>query len=579
MATTPAKDTIYVDIDDEITGIIDKVRSSSGKVVALVLPKRAAVLQSVVNMKLLKRSSEEAKKNIVLITSEAGLMPLAATVGLHVAKTPLSKPEIPALADEDAEGVGPEETVNLEGGDDDEEEITTATAGDKPIGDLAAKAGDVAALEEVETLNLDSDTDEPGADSDDETPAAASTKNKRLRIPDFNKFRLGLIVGAVVLVLLIVGFVVANSVLPKATVTLTTDTSSVSTNLTMTLDSTAKSVNLTTLTVPAQLKTVQKSQSQQVATTGQQNNGQKATGDVTMTAEKCSGNPFVDPSPVPAGTGITENGLTYVTQNSATFTGTGASGGCYTYSAGTNNIAITAQTGGTKYNVSSATFSVDGRSDVSASGSASGGTDDIIQTVAQADIDSATQKIAAQDTTAINQQLEQQLQQAGLVAVGVTFATGTPTTTTSANVGDQATTVTVTQAISYTMLGVKQSDLKTVVDNYVKGQINPTKQAILDEGLSGATFRLANATATSAQVQFSTTATAGPNLQVATLRSQVAGLKSGDIQTLLETDPGVTKVAVHFSPFWVNVAPKKTSKITIVFVKSSSTAKSNASSQ
>jgi hypothetical protein len=39
----PNRDTIYVDIDDEITGIIDKVRGSNAKIVALVLPKRAAV--------------------------------------------------------------------------------------------------------------------------------------------------------------------------------------------------------------------------------------------------------------------------------------------------------------------------------------------------------------------------------------------------------------------------------------------------------------------------------------------------------------------------------------------------------
>ena len=83
MATTPNdKDILYVDIDDDITTVIDKVRSSDGKVVALVLPKRATVFQSVVNMKLLKRNAESAKKNVVLVTSEPGLMPLAGLVGI-----------------------------------------------------------------------------------------------------------------------------------------------------------------------------------------------------------------------------------------------------------------------------------------------------------------------------------------------------------------------------------------------------------------------------------------------------------------------------------------------------------------
>ena len=75
-SANPGKDVIYIDVDDEITGIIDKVRRSGQKIVALVLPKRAAVFQSIVNMKLLKRAAEEAQKNIVLITSEVGLLPL-----------------------------------------------------------------------------------------------------------------------------------------------------------------------------------------------------------------------------------------------------------------------------------------------------------------------------------------------------------------------------------------------------------------------------------------------------------------------------------------------------------------------
>src|SRR3954466_5799061 len=92
----PGKDTIYIDVDDEITGIIDKVEGAKQKIVALVLPKRAAALQSIVNMRLLKRSADNADKNVVLITSEGALLPLAGAAGLHVAKNLQSKPVIPA---------------------------------------------------------------------------------------------------------------------------------------------------------------------------------------------------------------------------------------------------------------------------------------------------------------------------------------------------------------------------------------------------------------------------------------------------------------------------------------------------
>src|SRR5438445_133951 len=140
------KDTIYVDIDDEITGIIDKVKASDGKVVALVLPKRAGVFQSIVNMKLLKRAADESKKNLALITTEAGLLPLAGAAGIHVAKTLTSKPEIPAgpAAFDEAEEAVDEEAATVE----------LPLDANKPVGELSGGPAAAAAAEDVETIAL-----------------------------------------------------------------------------------------------------------------------------------------------------------------------------------------------------------------------------------------------------------------------------------------------------------------------------------------------------------------------------------------------------------------------------------------
>ena len=64
------KDVVYIDIEDEITGIISKMKESKAKIVALVPPKRSTVLNSVVNLKLLKRAADDSKKRVVLITNE-----------------------------------------------------------------------------------------------------------------------------------------------------------------------------------------------------------------------------------------------------------------------------------------------------------------------------------------------------------------------------------------------------------------------------------------------------------------------------------------------------------------------------
>src|SRR6266702_5309528 len=91
------KDVIYIDIEDDITSIIGKVKDASAKIVALVPPKRIGVLQSAVNLKLLQKSASGTDKRIVLITSDHSLIALAAGLKIPIAKNLQSRPEIPQL--------------------------------------------------------------------------------------------------------------------------------------------------------------------------------------------------------------------------------------------------------------------------------------------------------------------------------------------------------------------------------------------------------------------------------------------------------------------------------------------------
>ncbi|TAH35401.1 hypothetical protein EYC59_02380 [Candidatus Saccharibacteria bacterium] len=570
-----AKETIYVDVDDEITGIIDKVRSSKAKVVALVLPKRATVFQSIVNMKLLKRTAETAKKHLVLVTTEAGLLPLAGSVGLHVASTPTSKPTVPPAPETPDDG--PEDVeeplVVTDGTSDDadnadDSDFNAETASRTPVGELAAAgaAGAVAASKLKapvsaidEEINMDDSGEPTSAAADKSAKSAKAKKDRKLAVPNFDSFRNKLLIGAGVLVLLIVGWIFAFVVLPKATVTIHTDTSTVSTNVNLTLDTTAKTLNVDQGIVPATAQTSEKSYTQQVAATGQQNNGEKATGKVTFSAGSCSAN---FPADVPAGTGVSSGGKTYITQEGASFSAANSGGKCVFKSGSTN---IVASGGGTSFNTGdSASFAVNGRADVSGTGSASGGTDNITKVVAQADIDSAKSKINTQDSSGVRSGLQAALQGKQLTAVTVTYLAGEPTVTASAKAGDVADSVTVTEVISYSMLGVKESDLKAVVVANVNKEIDKSKQVILDDGVAKAKFTQSNpGSATAASVAFSAKSIAGPDIDTNALREQVAGKKSGEIKSQLGALPGVTSVEVSYSPFWVHSTPKNVSKITV----------------
>jgi hypothetical protein len=573
-----SKDVIYVDVDDEITGIIDKVTSAHAKVVALVLPKRATVFQSIVNMKLLKRRAETAKKHIVLITSETGLMPLAGTVGLYVAATLQSKPEIP-------EGISAANTIS----DDIEEKPTplpedfdTSKEAATPVGKLAGSDAPSVAQLPDDTLELDN-SDLPAGDGSNgkeanvaalaaaggSGKAAKGKKDRKLKVPNFNRFRMLIVFGALALVLLIVLWIFAFKVLPKADITIHTKTSSINASLSPTLDTNAPALDMSKDVVPAQIQQQQESSNQQVAATGKKNLGQKATGTATLTNCSQDGSSIT----VPAGTGVSANGLTFITQTSVTLSGSAFDfqGNCKSvngYSSGSVNI--TAQQGGSQYNVGDNTpFTVAGQSNVQASGSASGGTDNIVTVVQQSDIDGAKAKLSSnQDTSSIKQQLDQKLQSDGLYPIEATFHAAKPDVSSSVQAGVQADNVTVTETITYTMYGAKKSDLQALLDDQINQQIDTSKQSIQDDGLNQNSFNVPNpGSGSTLDVSLQTTATIGPHIDVASLKTQVAGKKSGDAKNIIKALPGVTDVQVHYSPFWVGTAPSNTSKITITLKK------------
>jgi hypothetical protein len=568
------KETIYVDVDDEITAIIDKVGAAKGKVVALVLPKRAPVLQSIVNMKLLKRTADTAGKNLVLVTSEAGLMPLAGAVGLHVASTPTSKPSIPSAPA--GPGDGPEdvdEPLNIVDGTSDEggDEFNAKAVAGKTVGELAAAgaAGKLAADDIDDSIDMTGDSDDADADPAFGVKGPKPKKDRKLKVPNFDSFRKKIALSVLAVALLIFGWVMAFMILPHATVTIHTDSATIPTNLNLTLSTDAKTLDTANNVVPATVQNQQKTSTQTVAATGQQNNGQKATGSVTMTAGPCSGDV---PSSISAGTSLSGSGHTFTLDAGVSFVPTVHSGKC-TFtgtSAGGSTISITALKGGTDYNLSSANFSVSGRSDVTTSGSTSGGTDNIIKIVSASDISNATSKIASADSSSVKQQLTSGLQSKGLLPVPTTFVAGTPAVTTSAKAGDTADNVTVTAVTTFTMLGVQKNDVQKLVENNVNGQLDKGKQVILDNGVANVQFTEQNpATPTGASVSMEAKSEVGPQIDVAALKKQLAGKKSGDVKGFIKQTPGVTDVDVKYSPFWVGTVPKNAGKVIIKIVKAS----------
>jgi hypothetical protein len=275
----------------------------------------------------------------------------------------------------------------------------------------------------------------------------------------------------------------------------------------------------------------------------------------------------VPPADLQTGSSISSGGKTYILQEDASYSFSGFSSGgtCANYTSNTANIQ--ALRAGADYNTgNNVTFTASGGA--SGTGSAKGGTDDIVKVVTQSDIDGATGKITSADSDSIKQQLKANLASKGLQSVPSTFLAGDPLVTTSAQVGDKADNVTVTSVTTYTMLGVQKADLQKLVDANVTSHLDKGKQVILDDGVANAKFSQANpGTANTATVAMEAKSLAGPHIDATQLKKTLAGKKSGDVKSYIKQTPGVSDVDVHFSPFWVGSVPGNASKVTVNIVK------------
>lgn len=566
MAKTPNSDakkaTIYVDVDDEITVIIDKLVSVPQKITALVLPKRAKVLQSIVNMRLLKRAADQHKKSLVLITTETGLMPLAGAVGVHVARSLTSKPVIPEVASTPADEVANEAA---------EEVVLNPST---PVGEHSDGQDQEESPEPppVPPVKSEEETVELGDEADD-APSSSDKKpkkDKKLAVPSFDKFRTRLLLAGLGLIVLGVLWYLAVVVMPKGTITIRTETSSASSTQDVTAIAGLAKVDVEKKQLALVSKTTKTTQTDKFQATGQKDVGTKATG--KMTIVNCGS----DNVNLAAGTRFTNGSFTFVTDEAVTIPVSNFyppnhptyPGQCKSDISQTTNV--TAESPGDKYNLSSRSYGSQ-VSGVTGSGtSMSGGTSKILKVVSNEDIETAKKAVLAKSNDAVKTDLSTQLSKANALAASDTFAATAGTVTTSVKADEEATgDVTITVEVIYTMSGVANSDISDIMKPEILKQIDSGKQQFVSDIAKSTKIKLTNKKSDTEMVfSASTNLTIGAKIDAEALKKQMAGIKAWDAERTIKALPGVKDASVKLSPFWVHNIPKKAGKITVVTVDS-----------
>lgn len=79
--------TFYIDSDEEISSIIDRLKKSMATDNYFIIPQRAIFLQSIINLKLLKREADKLKKKVILVTQDQIGISIAQKVGIETQTT------------------------------------------------------------------------------------------------------------------------------------------------------------------------------------------------------------------------------------------------------------------------------------------------------------------------------------------------------------------------------------------------------------------------------------------------------------------------------------------------------------
>jgi len=538
------KEVIYIDVEDDITAIIGKVKDAKEKVVALVPPKRIGVLQSAVNLRLLKRAAEQSHKHLVLITNNQALLGLASSATIPVAKNLQSKPAVPevtALAVDDDDDI-----INGE---------------DLPVGEHASTTEPKAAVPDSAIEDLDIDSDKPALKRAAAPAAGAKLGKPRaksgVKVPSFNSFRKKVFIFGGLGVLLLGFLIWAIWFAPRATVIIDARTTNrdIRTLATIGTDLEADAEEGTMEAVVQQEK---KTASIEFDATGTKDVGEKATGTVRFTSDSYTA--LMQGITIPAGTQLTSSsGKQYVTDRTVTLS---------ISSGNSDSTRVVAAESGESYN--GASGSVSGAPAVvsaSFTDATSGGTTKMAKIVLQADVQKAKQQLADQNSNEMKEALAGKFNP-DVKVIDTSFTVSAADPVSSPEIGQEAPNgkAKLTSETTYSMTGIPTSSL----DEFLKQSLESTltskeDQRVYETGLKKVAFANFKQSERNAKVEVSTVGQIGPKIDDTKIKEMVKGKRYGEIQADLKAIDGVNDADTKFWPFWVSTVPNDANKIKIEF--------------
>lgn len=485
---------LYLEPDEEITSVIDKLKKSESASVGLVIPRNATIIHSIVNLKLLKKKADELEKEIALVTADKIGKNIAAQVGLQVyedvhAKRPANPIGMPELPKGD-------EVIEVDMSDDD----TDATPG------RAAKATTASGGLKIKHYDADApaksssktDDDPIIGGEEDESPRAnkeftSRTVNRHIddesayqpvrssrsarRVP-----KALVIVGVLAIVL----FLATLLGLPQTAITLTVAAEPFEKSVGVTIDTEAKEVKTGETVVPGQMFEVTNDDARRVVATGKKDVGTKAKGTVTI-ANSYQTSPYR----IPAGTTFTSSdGKEFSLVSEVTVPGPTLCqvSGQLAICPGAATATLQASEPGEAYNVKAGKFTIGGLTDAQrekitaeASKDFSGGLTKHVNVMTQSDIDNAKEALLADLNKEALETLKNDAKDKKLIEDAVAHEV-VSVETNPAKADSETEYFDIKVKAKHKVIAFDEKQVQQVVDAGIRKEVPAEKELLLGEG-------------------------------------------------------------------------------------------------
>jgi len=550
---------IYLEPDEEITSVIDKIKNATNVNLGLVIPRDATLLQSVVNLRLLSREANTLGKKISIVTADKIGRNLASQIGLPVfssleEKTPIYQSHAPVAPEDEVLEVEPEEANQKKGSAFKVQHYQTFQTGEASqiVNNRQAPLNSPAVPREESGSVAWNRNEKPVFKSrNKDTKSVGSILERK----DKEFKSLHKILWPVIGVFVLLCFLATYLLLPKVTATVFVPSESLQKDLTLSVSGQVKVPSIENSVLPGTLIESESSKDGKFATTGKKDIGQKAKGTITIYNNLDSNS-----HSFAAGTQVSSSSKTFLIQNAVTIPGATVQN--LKIVPGSASVAIEAQNPGAEYNVKAGRFTILGISAVQqdaiygqTSADLTGGLSKVAQVVSQQDYDTAKDGLIKDITDTINKDIQQKAEGKRLLEKAI--LSSSPEITSTAKVNDEASDFQMTVKIKDQAVIFSNDDLSVYLNDALQKQVSSDKMVTIPTD-ADLILSVTETAYDKSQLDLTAKVNAKVSAKVSAndIQQQILGKKVSEAQSIILNQKGIDHVEINFNPsWWLKIIP------------------------